>query len=260
MRFAALSPVGLHYRISGNPKGPAVLFLNPLGTDLRLWNRVIPGFQERFRVIRVDHRGQGLSDAPEGPYTIFEMAEDVARLLDHLEIRSASVIGLSIGGMVAQALASIRPELVFRLILCDTGAVIGTPESWEERRQAVLSGGMEAVADATLERWLPEEYRNGHPEELSLWRNLLLRTSLQGYLGACAALRDADLTESTRALSVPSLVLCGSEDQVTPPSLGEALADLITGAEFDLIEGAAHLPCLDRSELLGHRIRQFLAG
>ncbi len=259
MRFAALSPVGLHYRISGNPRGPAVLFLNPLGTDLRLWNRVIPGFQERFRVIRMDHRGQGLSDAPAGPYTVFEMAEDVARLLDHLEIRSASVVGLSIGGLIAQALATLRPELVFRLILCDTGAVIGTPEGWEERIQAVTSGGLEAVAAATLERWLPAEYRQDHPEEGALWQNLLLRTSRQGYLGACAALRDANLTESTRALSVPALVLCGSEDTVTPPSLGEELAGLISGAEFDLIEGAAHLPCLDRSELLGHRIRQFLS-
>ncbi len=259
MRFANLNPIGLHYRITGNPKGPAVLFLNPLGTDLRIWDRVVPGFEERFRVVRMDNRGHGLSDAPEGPYTISEMADDVARLLEYLEIASVTVVGLSIGGMIAQALAASNPERVYRLVLCDTGHVIGPPELWEQRTQTVQAEGLEAVADTSLERWLPEGYRQQQEDELPMWRNLLLRTPVQGYLGACAALRDADLTESTRNLKIPTLVLCGSEDAATPPELGKQLADLIEGAEFDLIEGAAHLPCIDRSELFGHRIRQFLA-
>ena len=248
----------LHVRESGRADGPALVLVNSLGSDYRIWDGVLPYLERRFRVVRHDKRGHGLSDTPPGPYTIEGLAQDLAGLLEGLGIGRAVVAGISIGGMIAQSLAAARPELVKALVLLDTGHKIGTAESWEERMAAIRRGGLEAVADAVLERWLPEPYRRALPAELRVWRNMLTRTPVEGYLGCCAAIRDADLTATARAIDRPTICLVGELDLATPPALTEALAGLINGARSVTLPGSGHLPCIDQPQTVARLMLDYL--
>ena len=274
MRFARVKDVVLHYRIDGPGPAPTLVFANSLGTDFRIWDGLLDHLGRRFRAIRYDKRGHGLSDngpdsgsdsgpdsGPDGaaaPCSIADHVGDLAGLLEHLGVERAVVVGLSIGGMIAQGLAAARPDLVRALVLCDTGHRIGSPGLWEERMAAIRSGGIEALAEPILERWFSARYRAERPDELAGWRNMLVRTPRAGYLGSCAAIRDADLGDAARGLAVPTLCLCGSEDAATPPGVVRALAERIPGARFALIEGAAHLPCIEAPETLARLMLSFV--
>ena len=138
MAFTRLDDIVVHHASVGPPDAPALVFANSLGTDLRIWDDLLPAFADRWRLVRYDLRGHGLTDSTPGPYSIAGLAADLARLLDHLKVRDALVCGLSIGGMVAQALAASRPDLARALVLMDTAPKIGTPESWQQRIDGVI--------------------------------------------------------------------------------------------------------------------------
>lgn len=249
--------LAFHIRDEGPRDGRAVVFANSLGTDLRVWDALLPHLAPGLRIIRFDKRGHGLSDASPAPYAMADLVGDAAAILDCLGVRGATFVGLSIGGMIGQALAAARPDLVRALVLMDTAAKIGTPEMWRTRIAAVLAEGIAALADPILERWFAPDYHRTRTAELALWRNMLCRTPAQGYAGCCAAIAGADLTDATRALRLPALVMAGDCDGSTPPDLVRATADLL-GAPFHLIEGAAHIPCVERPEPVAALINDFL--
>lgn len=259
MGFVKANGIVLHHALDGNPAAPTLVFSNSLGTDFRIWDRVAARLGDRVRLIRYDSRGHGLSQCPPGPYAIGENVADLAALLDHLDVSGAVVVGLSVGGMIAQGLSAARPELVQGLVLCDTAHRIGPPEMWNERMAAIRQGGIEALAEPILERWFSQTFRRERPEELAGWRAMLTRTPLEGYLGTCAAIRDGDLSAAARAISVPCLCAVGSEDGATPPDLVRSLAGLITGARFQLVHGVGHLPCIEAPDLLAQMIIDFMA-
>src|SRR3954447_22760552 len=227
MAFDRLGDIVVHHADSGPTEAPPLVLVNSLGTDLRVWDTLLPRLGGRFRCLRYDKRGHGLSDTAPGPYAMEELAADLARLLDARGARKAVVCGLSIGGMIAQALAAARPDLVRGLVLMDTAHKIGTPEMWDERMAAIRTGGIGGIADAILLRWFSPAFHQERPAELSGWRNMLTRTPVEGYLGCCAAIRDADLTAAARAVSVPTLCLVGEHDGSTPPDLVAQLAGLV---------------------------------
>ncbi len=257
MRTIAVAGATLHVAESGPGDAPALVFSNSLGTDLRIWDPLLPHLPAGLRIIRYDKRGHGLSDCPPQPWGMGDHVADLACLLDAQEVRGAVVCGLSVGGMIAQGLAAERPDLVGALILCDTGAKIGNPEMWDARIAAVEQGGIEALADTILERWFTRRFRAEDPT-FSLWRDMLTRTTLAGYTGTCAAIRDTDLVESTSRLRLPCLAVCGAEDGATPPDLVRETANLIPGSRFELIRRAGHLPCIEQPEVLGGLISGFL--
>jgi len=150
---------------------------------LRIWLDVIRTFRDTKRIVRYDKRGHGMSDAPDAPYSLDDHVDDLDALLEHLEIDDAIVVGVSVGGMIAQGLALKSPERVRGLVLCDTAAKIVTYDAWDERIEAIRSGGLEAIADGIMERWFSSGYRNRAQGELALWRNLLVRTPIEGYIG-----------------------------------------------------------------------------
>ncbi|MBM6594843.1 3-oxoadipate enol-lactonase [Microvirga pudoricolor] len=256
MAFSRVNGIVLHHRDGGRGDGPALVFVNSLGSDLRIWDRVAPAFAEGFRVVLYDKRGHGLSDAPPAPYSLDDHVDDLIGLLDRLSIPSASVVGLSVGGMVAQRLAVRNPERVQAAILCCTAARIGSPETWAERIGAVEAGGVEAVAGAVLERWFTPAFRRERPSETQGWRNMLERTPAQGYAGTCAAIRDADLTADAGRIAAPTLCIAGDQDGSTPAEIVRSTAHLIPGARFELIEGAGHIPCVEQPAMLA----QLIAG
>jgi 3-oxoadipate enol-lactonase len=208
-------------------------------------------------VIRLDKRGHGLTDAPPPPYSARDLADDAARLLDALQIRQAVICGISVGGIIAQALALNAPRRVRALVLCDTGARIGSVESWQQRIDTVQTGGLKPLESPTMERWFSASFRERRPADIRGYSNMLLQTSVDGYLGTCYALRDTDLREAAPTINHPTLVLCGADDIATPPELGRELAGLISGAEFSLIDNAGHLPCIEQPKATAERMLKF---
>lgn len=246
----------LHVEDRGPRDAPALVFINSVGTDFRIWDAVVPQFP-RHRILRYDKRGHGLSGS-EGGDSIDTHAADLAALLDASGIRRATVVGLSVGGMIALGLTRLRPELVGRLVLCDTAHRIGTAEAWQARIAAVEAGGVASIAEATMERWFSAGFRARQPELVAVARAMLSRTPADGYIRACAALRDGDLTAAAKAVAVPTLCLCGTEDIATTPELVRSLAALIPGARYQDIPGTGHLPCVEAPEVLARLIHDFL--
>lgn len=247
----------LHYDDEGPKSGPVVVFSNSLGTDFRLWDPLLPHLPKGLRLIRYDKRGHGLSSCPNGPYAIDDHRDDLVGLLDALAIGPVVIVGISVGGLIAQAVAAARPDLVKGLVLCDTGHVIGPPEVWEDRIQAIGKNGLEAAGDGVMQRWFTEAFRTGQPDQLALYRSMLTRTPIEGYLGTCRAIQSADLTAGTKGLNMPAICVVGSEDGATTPELMRSTADLI-GADCIEIERAAHLPCVEAPEELAGIVTRFL--
>lgn len=248
---------GLHYRDEGPRDGTVVLFSNSLGTDFRAWDPLIPHLPHGLRLIRYDKAGHGLSDfAGERP--ISAHADDVLELMDHLGVRKAVIVGLSVGGLIAQAVCAQQPDRVSGLILCDTGHKIGNAEMWNDRIAKIEAGGVQALADPILERWFTKEFR-GSAESFSAWRNMLTRTTNEGYCAVGRAIRDADYTAETAAIKVPTLCVVGAEDGATPPALVRELSNLIADANFVEIPACGHLPCVEQPEMLGESISCYLS-
>ena len=258
MLMADLGDLCLHYRIDGDPQGAPIVFANSLGTDLRLWDKLVPLLPAGLKIIRYDMRGHGLSDAPPAPYAMGALVRDLERLLDHLSVRDAVLVGLSIGGMVAQGLAVKRLDQIRALVLSNTAAKIGTAAMWESRIATVAAQGVEGLADAILERWFPPAFRDS--VEGRGWRHMLVRTPVAGYAGCSAAIAGTDFYATTASLRLPALAIAGGEDGSTPPDLVRETADLIPGSRFALIRGSGHLPCVDRPEAYAEVLREFLAS
>ena len=256
MRIADLGDVRLHYRVDGDPDGRPVVFANSLGTDLRLWDKVLPLLPQCLRTIRYDKRGHGLSSEPSAPYSMGALVRDLEGLLDHLGVRDCVLVGLSIGGMIAQGLAVKRLDLVRAVVLSNTGAKIGTPEMWKQRIDAVNANGIESLADAVMERWFSKGFRA--TPELELWRNMLVRQPAAGYAGCSAAISGTDFYSTTAGLRLPALGIAGDEDGSTPPDLVRETVGLIPGSKFHLIRKAGHLPCVEQPEEYAAVLTAFL--
>ncbi len=256
MKIANLGDVNLHYRIDGDPDGAPIVFANSLGTDLRLWDDLLPLLPKGLKIIRYDKRGHGLSSQPPAPYSMGALVRDAEALLDHLAVRDCVFVGLSIGGMIAQGLAVKRLDQIRALVLSNTAAKIGTANMWQDRIEAVRAGGIEALADPIMERWFSKPFRNG--PEIEIWRNMLVRQPDEGYVGCSAAISGTDFYTPTSGLRLPTLGIAGTEDKSTPPDLVRETVDLIPGSRFELIRRSGHLPCVERPEEYAELLRQFL--
>lgn len=246
----------LHVQVDGPEAGPVVMFANSLGTDLRVWDPLLPHLPQGLRIVRFDKRGHGLSDCPPAPYDMNTLVEDAEVVADALGVSQIAFVGLSIGGLIGQGLAARRPDLIKALVLMDTAAKIGTPEMWQTRIDGVRADGLGGMADAILDRWFAPEMRND-AAALAPWRNMLSRTPVEGYVGCCAAIAGADFTASTADLAIPVMAMAGSEDGSTPPDLVRATADLC-GAAFQVIDAAGHLPCVEKPAETAALITAFL--
>lgn len=258
--FTTIGGITLHFehRPAGQ-SGRHLVFINSLGTDFRIWRDVAEALGGSIATLAYDKRGHGLSDLGPTPQAIEDHVDDLEGLIDHLGIGEVVLCGLSVGGLIALGLAGRRPDLVKGLILCDTAHKIGTVDGWNARIATVEKDGIAAIADAVMKLWFTPHFHAERKPELDGCRTMLVRQSVAGYAATCAAIRDADYTETARAIAVPALCIVGDQDGSTPPAVVRAMARIIPGAAFEIIAGAGHIPCIEQPALLVDLIRPFLA-
>jgi len=243
MRAVRANGLTLHVSESGTRGGPAVVFANSLGTDLRLWDAVVPLMPPGLHLVRFDLRGHGLSECPPGPYAMADLAADAAGLIEALELGPVIFVGLSIGGMIAQQLALDRPDLLRAMVLSNTAARMGDPAMWRDRIDAIRARGLSSMEGAILDRWFGPAFRR--TEDTALWGAMLARTPEEGYLGCCEAIAATDLAARLPALRLPVLAIAGRDDGASPPELVASTAHAIPGAELRILDGVGHLPCVE---------------
>ena len=259
MNFVELNGVTLHYKMINAGSGkPAIVFSNSLGTDFRIWDDCAADLSADFALLLYDKRGHGLSSLGTPPYAIEDHVSDLAGLIDYLGITSATVCGLSVGGLIAQGLYHERPDLVNGLILCDTGAKIGDAQMWNDRMAIVKEGGLDALVEANMQRWFSPAFHQNRATELAGYSNMFTRTPEGGYLGTGAAIRDADFRDQAPQITVPTVCVVGDQDGATPPALVKSTADLIPGSGFELIANAGHIPCVEQPAAVVKIIRSLI--
>lgn len=239
----------LRHVVDGPDGAPPLLLANSLGTDVEMWRPQVAALSERRRVVRYDHRGQGRSPVPPGPYALDELGRDAIDLLDELGIERAHLCGVSLGGMVAMWVAAHAPERVDRLVLCSTSAHMPPPEAWAERSATVReAGSTEPVADATIERWLTPEFRERDPDSADWLRAMVAASPAEGYAACCDALARMDLREAIGAVRAATLVVVGDDDPSTPPDHARAIAAAIPDARLEVVPDARHLLTVEHAD------------
>lgn len=236
---------------------PWLLFSNSLMTDLTIWDEQVAAFATRYNILRYDQRGHGGTAVPPDDCTFDMLADDVTALMDRWDLRTAIVVGVSMGGVTAMRMLARHPERVAGAAICDAGAV--TPpdgrEAWEERMAVAREGGMQALVEPTIQRWFaPGRVQSDAANRV---RSMIAGTPFDGFVRAARALQDFDLRASLAAFPVPVLTLAGSEDGGTPRAM-RAFSQQIPQAEFVLIEGAGHLPNIDRADEFNQQLSRHL--
>ena len=257
MPFAISHGARLYWRQDGAADKPALVLLTSIGTDLSLYDPVVPLLTPDFRVIRMDTRGHGASDAPAGDYTLDLLADDVLAVMDAAGAAKASLCGTSLGGMIAMALATKAPERVEALILACTSPAMD-PSTWNQRLALIRAEGMGAIAEAVMGRFFSDAFRAQHPEVVETVRAGMRAQSVDGYAGCGAAIRDMALLERLPAIAAPTLVVTGAKDLATPyEGHGERIVAAVANARHVEI-GGAHLPSLEAPTALAGAVRDFV--
>jgi 3-oxoadipate enol-lactonase len=257
MPFAQLNDVRIHYDFDGPANAPTVVFSNSLGANLSMWDPQMPELRKQFCVLRYDTRGHGRSSTTPGPYTIEQLARDVLSLLTKLQLDRVHFCGLSMGGMTGMWLALNAPQVLHKLVLCNTAAKIGDAEGWNSRIEAIRKGGMKSVSAAVIERWLSPAFRANSPDVTAATQRMLESADLDGYIANCAAVRDFDAREAVSAIRVPTLVIAGTHDPATTPAEGRFLAEKIPGARYVELN-AAHLSNIEAQTRFNSELLAFL--
>ncbi|MBO9526939.1 MAG: 3-oxoadipate enol-lactonase [Sphingobium yanoikuyae] len=254
MAFIQRNGANLYWKRDGRDDAPALLLLNSIGTDMDLWDGVLPHLRDRFAVLRIDTRGHGASIAEPGDYALAMLADDVLAVADAAGFDRFSVAGVSLGGMIGMELALRAPERIEKLLPICTSATMDSA-SWNDRIAKVRGEGMAAIADLAMGRFLSDA---AEPAIYEAVRRQLLTMDVQGYAGCGAAIRDMDLADRIGGIACPTLVVTGTRDTSTPfEGHGEHLIARIPGAAHVALE-AAHLAPLEAPEALAGAITSFL--
>ncbi|MGH7035930.1 MAG: 3-oxoadipate enol-lactonase [Stellaceae bacterium] len=262
MPFIRAGGITVHYLIEGPENAPVAMLSNSLGTSLAVWDAQAAALRQKYRVVRYDTRGHGLTDVtPVGVsgYTMDQLADDAAALIKVLGLKRVHFCGLSIGGMLGQRLAAKAPELLASLILCDTAPYMN-PHVWDERIAAIRQGGIEVTAEATMDRWFTKGFHAAQPDAVQGIRNMLVRTPAEGYIGCAYAIRNMDLRADDARIIAPTLIVVGEEDPATTVSAAREMNTAIKGSKLVIIPQSAHIVTLEQPAALNRALGEFLAA
>jgi 3-oxoadipate enol-lactonase len=254
-----INGIDTRYVLSNEGGGPWLTFIHQLGGDLSVWDQLAGYFRDDFTVLRYDVRGHGATAVPQQPFSMADLSHDLETLLDALDVPQTHLVGMSMGGMIAQQFALDHPSRITTLTLADT--VSGTaPEKrgvWDQRATTARSEGMAAIAPATLERWLTSDFQTRYPEAVEQIREVLLNTSPEGYARACEALREFSVHNRLSEIALPTLVVAGRHDTGTTPADTQSIANAIEGAQYEVLD-AAHLAPVEQSHRFAALLETFL--
>jgi 3-oxoadipate enol-lactonase len=235
----------LHYDLIGE-SARTVLFAHALAADSGMWAEQVPAvLAAGARVLRIDMRGHGGSDDLAGDCSLADLAADIVAVMDALAVGKADFVGLSIGGMIGEALAIHHPARVASLLLCESppASLKNAKTIWAPRMAAAREeGSLDAIANATMERWLTPAFKT---RNLARWyeiRNTVAATHVESYCACVHALSHFDFTKDLPGVRAPALVLYGEDDKASSHEENERLAALIPGGRFVAFSGARHLP------------------
>ncbi len=255
MEFPTGNPA-LNIRQTGPSIGAPLVLLHSLGGHMGLWNPLLAHLPETLRVIRLDLRGHGQSHVPSPPYSMGALIKDVEGTLDQLKIRDAVVLGLGMGGLVAQGLAVKRLDQIRGLVLCNTAAKIGHPPHWRAMIDEIENGKQADLAERMMGLWF---HRAALKDNLHAdARQAFEATPKNGLIGCCEALMGSDFYTPTSGLRLPCLGLAGAEDRFVPPDMTRETVNLIPGSYFALLRRSGHLPPLDQPALMAEHLATFL--
>ena len=226
-------------RFDGLEGAPVVMFSNSLGADMTMWDAQAKTICDRFRVLRYDTRGHGLSQEPSSPFGMDDLAGDALAVMDHFDLDHVHFVGLSLGGMIGQTLGALHGDRLSSLTLCATASTMD-PSIWSARIAQVQSQGVGSLVETSLERWFTESFRTATPDVVAKIGAAFARTSDAGYIGCASAIRDMDLVPMLEKIAGPTLVVAGANDPSTPPAAGKVIADAVEGASLTVIDQAAH--------------------
>lgn len=255
-----LENVNLNVEISGKSDGPTVILSHSLACSLEMWKPQLDVLEPEFNVVRYDIRGHGQSDAPQGHYAMDMLGKDAVELMDKLNIESAHWVGISLGGMIGQYVASEHPHRLKSLILCDTSPDMPeeTQPFWQEKIDTAISKGLEALLPGTLQGWFTSSYLEKKTSELDSIRKQFLATSIDGYLGCIWAIRRLHYIERLKAIQAPTLIVVGRQDLGTPVEISEMMHGMIPQSKLVIIDDAAHLSSINQPEKFNDVLISFL--
>ena len=251
--------ISINYEVEGN--GPWLVFSHSLACDLRMWDEQVAFFAGRYKVLRFDTRGHGLSSAPAGDYTLGQLAQDAQALFAALGITSCHFVGLSMGGMIGQTFALKYPGAFKSLALCDTTSFYGENAlaTWMERVRITQEKGMAAVVEGTLARWFTEPFRTAHPDLMKTVGRMILTTSVAGYGGCCQALPHINSTARLKEIKCPTIVIVGADDPGTPVAMARVIHEAMPGSELAIIPSAAHISNIEQPAAFNAALTAFLS-
>lgn len=253
--------ISINYTLEGPASAPVVTLSHSLATNLSMWDPQIPALASRYRVLRYDTRGHGGTDAPEGAYSLDQLAEDARALLQALGIGRTHFVGLSMGGFIGQILALKYPQMLQGLVLCDTTSRVPADAKpmWGERIRVAQSQGMEPHVEPTISRWFTAPFREQRPDVVNPVRAMIRATKPAGYIGCCHAIAALDLTDRLQAITAPTLVIVGEEDSGTPVAASRTIRERIKGSELVILKSASHLSNMEQPEAFNQAVTGFLA-
>lgn len=255
-----VNDTNINYQFTGRKTGPVVVLSHSLGCCLKMWDAQVKRLEPEFGILSFDTRGHGLSDAPEGPYSLDVLGQDAVALLDALELREVHWVGMSMGGMIGQNMAINHPEYLQSLTLCDTGPLMPPDKllAWKELIRKVHNGGMEAVVQETLKGWFTPEFLSKNSLALEEIKQQFLSTSATGYEGCIGAIMGLNYINLLHEIKTPTLIMVGEKDIKVPVKISQLMHEKIPGSELSIIPDAAHLSSVGQPESFTGRLLEFL--
>lgn len=251
--------ITVNYHLEGPGDGPVVTFSNSLCTTYRMWDPQAALLKDGYRVLRYDTRGHGGTSVTDGEYSMDLLADDAIALLRALDIDKTHWVGLSMGGMIGQAIALKNPDLIDRLVLADTSChTKGREEMWTGWIDAAAADGLEPIVEALTPRWFTGPFIESRRDIVEPVQQMIRTTPTTGFLGCCHALRAFDLDKKIAAITSPTAIIVGAEDSLVEPS--KYMQSLIAGASLHIIDSAGHLANQEQPEEFNTIIEDFLGG
>ena len=238
-----------------------VTFVTGIANDISLWDGQVPALARGFKVLRYDLRGHGGSESTPGDYSIDILVRDLRTLLDERGVQKTSLVGLGLGGALAQAFAIQHPQRVERLMPCCCRAqmVPDFAAMWHKLRDTVRQNGLESIVEPTVQRWFSEDFKAANPGVLDNIRRMIRGTTQQGYLGVTGAFLGLAVEDQLGEIKAPTLYVSGADDHLGgPPPLMQGLSEKVKGARHVSVPKAAHIANIQNPEGFNQVLKEFL--